>query len=208
MSGTPSYTVGLSSSGVTPGTYGSGSLIPVITVDTYGRLTSVTNISPVTTFTEQSLRASLYCAAFLSGAPNYPQVNCAVANTYYEIANATENSGGASRPWVTDYNTISNFAMTPDGRFTYTGLTSKTFYVTFYICIRLNTIFSVAVRKNGVDVPGNFAFSGNASGTTANITGCPMTLSTNDYISAWVNLPLSASQAIMSSAIINIRAVG
>lgn len=38
-------TVSLSSSGVAAGTYGGDTLVPVITVDTFGRLTSVSNVS-------------------------------------------------------------------------------------------------------------------------------------------------------------------
>ena len=40
--GTGDVTIGLPASGVTAGSYGSSSLVPVVTVDTYGRITSIT----------------------------------------------------------------------------------------------------------------------------------------------------------------------
>ena len=43
--GSTAVTIALSASGVTPTTYGSASQVPVFAVDTYGRLTSVTNTS-------------------------------------------------------------------------------------------------------------------------------------------------------------------
>ena len=44
---TATGTINLAASGVTANTYGNASVIPVITVDTYGRITSATNVSVV-----------------------------------------------------------------------------------------------------------------------------------------------------------------
>lgn len=44
---TSSGTINLAVSGVTANTYGNASVIPVITVDTYGRITSATNVSVI-----------------------------------------------------------------------------------------------------------------------------------------------------------------
>ena len=48
-------TLGLATSGVTSGTYGSSTLIPVITVDQYGRISSVTNTSFTSGFQDWEL---------------------------------------------------------------------------------------------------------------------------------------------------------
>lgn len=49
-------TIGLAASGVTAGTYGSASAIPIPVVDTYGRITSITTASLSPTFSDSAFR--------------------------------------------------------------------------------------------------------------------------------------------------------
>jgi hypothetical protein len=56
--GTGSVATTLASSGVTPGTYGSASLIPVITTDAKGRVTAVTTAAPATSVGAQLANVS------------------------------------------------------------------------------------------------------------------------------------------------------
>jgi len=56
-------TVGLLSSGVAASTYGSTGIIPVITVDTYGRITSASNATPSFATTGKAIAMALVFGA-------------------------------------------------------------------------------------------------------------------------------------------------
>lgn len=101
-------TVSLAASGVTAGTYGSSSLIPVPVIDTYGRITGITTsavVSP-TTFSDSTFRiqdndnATKQLAFEVSGV--------ATSNTRtLTMPNANINLGNLSAVATTDFNTLS-----------------------------------------------------------------------------------------------------
>jgi hypothetical protein len=53
--GTTTVAASLTATGVNPGTYGSSNKIPIVSVDQYGRVTSITTIGAVGSVTEQSI---------------------------------------------------------------------------------------------------------------------------------------------------------
>jgi len=106
VSGNP--TISLAASGVTAGTYGSASLIPVPVVDTYGRITGITTAAVVspTVFSDSAFRlqdndnATKQLAFEVSGvAP--------AATSTITVPNANINLGNLSSVATTDFNTLS-----------------------------------------------------------------------------------------------------
>lgn len=79
-------TFGLSASGVVAGTYGSGSIVPVFAVDTYGRLTLVTN----TAISISALQITSDTLSITRGGTNAGTANGALTNL---LPNQTGNNG-------------------------------------------------------------------------------------------------------------------
>ena len=80
-SGNP--TISLAASGVTAGTYGSSSLIPVPVIDTYGRITSITTVEPIGKTSPYILPTTSFTAA---------------ANRRYSLINAAFGSLDITMP--------------------------------------------------------------------------------------------------------------
>jgi hypothetical protein len=72
---TTSGTISLANTAVTPGTYGSGSLIPIITIDAQGRITSASNSAMVGTIT------TINTGVGLTGGPITSTGTISLANT-------------------------------------------------------------------------------------------------------------------------------
>jgi len=106
VSGNP--TISLAASGVTAGTYGSSSAIPVPVVDTYGRITGITTAAVVspTVFSDSAFRiqdndnATKQLAFEVSGV-------AADATSTITVPNANINLGNLSSVATTDLNTLS-----------------------------------------------------------------------------------------------------
>ena len=81
VSGNP--TISLAASGVTAGTYGSASLIPVPVIDTYGRITSITTVAPIGKTSPYILPTTSFTA---------------VANRRYSLINAAFGSLDITMP--------------------------------------------------------------------------------------------------------------
>lgn len=77
----------------------------------------------------------------------------------------------------------SDFTMTTDGRLKYTGSATKICMVSAYFAINNAGNFAIQIFKNANAIPGADAYSAGAQ--SAVITPCPVTFSTNDYISLW-----------------------
>lgn len=180
------YQVNLSSSGATPGTYGSSSAIPLITVDTYGRITSISTASPADA-------GSLYCKALLS---NTTTITTGVSFTfpiYTSSMNEIKNSapGSTNFPWSFGPTNSASLSMVSDGRVQYTGLVQKAFLVTATVTSFLPNGWYMEIRKNGSNsgLQNNFSFGGASSGAINAALNVPITLNTNDYVSIFMGVP-------------------
>lgn len=116
-------TVSLAASGVTAGTYGSGSLIPVPVVDTYGRITSITTaaVTSPTVFSDSAFRiqdnedATKQVAFEVSGVATGTTCTLTMPNADINLGNlssvaTTDNhtlSGTSTRIVGGSYNTVS-----------------------------------------------------------------------------------------------------
>ena len=106
VSGNP--TISLAASGVTAGTYGSSSLIPVPVIDTYGRITGITTAAVVspTTFSDSAFRIQDNSDATKQLAVEVSGVAAGTTKTI-TMPNADINLGTMSSVATTNYNTLS-----------------------------------------------------------------------------------------------------
>ena len=106
VSGNP--TISLAASGVTAGTYGSSSAIPVPVVDTYGRITGITTAAVVspTVFSDSAFRIQDNADATKQLAFEVSGVATAATSTI-TVPNANINLGNLSSVATTDNNTLS-----------------------------------------------------------------------------------------------------
>ena len=104
VSGNP--TISLAASGVTAGTYGSSSLIPVPVIDTYGRITGITTAAVAPLFSDSTFRIQDNDNATKQLAFEVSGVAPATTSTI-TIPNANINLGNLSSVATTDFNTLS-----------------------------------------------------------------------------------------------------
>jgi hypothetical protein len=106
VSGNP--TISLAASGVTAGTYGSASLIPVPVIDTYGRITSISTaaITVPTTFSDSAFRIQDNANATKQLAFEVSGVGTSTTRTW-TVPNANINLGNLSAVATTDSNVLS-----------------------------------------------------------------------------------------------------
>jgi len=156
-------TFGLSSSGVVAGTYGSGSIVPVFAVDTYGRLTSVTD-------TAISISASQVTSGTLNIARGGTGAGTATGALTNLLPSQTGYSGrilatdGSTTYWalVAGTGTVTNIA-------TGTGLTGGPITTTGTI-----SIDSTVATLDGTQTFTNKTISGSAN-TLSNIGNAALT---------------------------------
>lgn len=177
--------VGLISGVATPGTYGSSSLIPSITVDTYGRITGVTT---------NAIRTPSYAYAYKPIPYNSSEAIVPPgANTWFELVNSTFNWTLLS-PYTT-----SDFSLDASGRVKYTGATTKTFLVSYNISPPQGG--STLARGSGIGINGANPITQNsiaclAMANFAHLTNVPITLSTNDTVSLFFIVNTALSQTL------------
>lgn len=104
VAGGPAYTVNLASSGVTPGTYGSSTQIPSVTVNTNGIVTAVTN-NTIPTFSSGYYSPTWTWVSGGSAAPtaltgNYIQVG-EVVNVFLRVNGITTTSTSSPTATIT-----------------------------------------------------------------------------------------------------------
>ena len=104
VSGNP--TISLAASGVTAGTYGSSSLIPVPVIDTYGRITGITTAAVAPLFSDSTFRIQDNDNATKQLAFEVSGVAPATTSTI-TIPNANINLGNLSSVATTDFNNLS-----------------------------------------------------------------------------------------------------
>ena len=104
VSGNP--TISLPTSGVTAGTYGSSSLIPVPVIDTYGRITGITTAAVAPLFSDSTFRIQDNDDATKQLAFEVSGVAPATTSTI-TIPNANINLGNLSSVATTDFNNLS-----------------------------------------------------------------------------------------------------
>ena len=104
VSGNP--TISLPTSGVTAGTYGSSSLIPVPVIDTYGRITGITTAAVAPLFSDSTFRIQDNDNATKQLAFEVSGVAPATTSTI-TIPNANINLGNLSSVATTDFNNLS-----------------------------------------------------------------------------------------------------
>jgi len=181
--GPKSYVVSSNASGVTPGTYGSASLIPSLTVDTFGRVTAVTTNAPADA-------GSMYAKALLYNTTNL--VLSITVGSIPAIPSAVEVGGAflVTNGWSFGPTSTADLSMGTDGRIRYTGSTTKTFLAT--TCLSSNTTLSngikLEIRKNGSNagLVHNFYYTGDSSGVAIIPMSVAISLSTNDYVSIFI----------------------
>ena len=104
VSGNP--TISLAASGVTAGTYGSSSLIPVPVIDTYGRITGITTAAVAPLFSDSAFRVQDNDDATKQLAFEVSGIATATTRTW-TAPNADINLGNLSSVATTDSNTLS-----------------------------------------------------------------------------------------------------
>ena len=185
VAGAPAYTVNLTSGIVTPGTYGSATLIPSITVDTYGRVTNVTTNS----LTDAG---SLYAKAILYNHSSFLSY-LTTAATIPIIPSTVEVSGTFYTPnnqWAFGPTSSASLSMTTDGRIKYTGATTRTFLCSAGIngAITNGSGIYLEIRKNlsNSGLTNNWFYTGTNSGEIVVALSCPIVMQTNDYVSIFI----------------------
>jgi len=187
---TTTLLIELNTTAVTPGTYGSSSLIPQITLDSYGRVTAVT---PISTYDAGSIyaKAMLYNTTTLTNGVLLGAVPA--LPTLVELAGPLLVTNG----WSFGPTSTAELSMAVDGRIRYTGASPKTFLVTGTFGGGLSSVNGVKmeVRKNGSNAGliNNFFYNGDATGSMIIPLSVPITLSTNDYVSLWLGALFAVS---------------
>ena len=168
-------TISLPASGVTAGTYGSASLIPVPVIDTYGRITGITTAAVVspTVFSDSAFRIQDNADATKQLAFEVSGIATGSLKTW-TVPNADINFGNLSSVATTDFNTLSGTSTRILGGSHNTvsgtdnvvvGCTSVTTSSSLGQCIQASS-----GSMEGIDWPTRFIGNGTLRGTTGILT--------------------------------------
>jgi len=115
FNGSAAVTVALDASGVVSGTYGSSTVVPVVTIDSYGRVTNVSTITVSGQFKQLTVGASTIQASSTSGAFSLVAgTNVTLSANTGTGAVTINSSGGAAAgiTWSTNTTSSGNITVT------------------------------------------------------------------------------------------------
>lgn len=130
---------------------------------------------------------------------NWTGVNFAATTSYKELIGLSTNYVLASPS--------KDFSMTTNGRLAYTGLNTRNFSVTGYLyqSTLSGSANVIALFKNGVQVPGSESYM---NGSHDSYIQCaPVSLSTNDYLSIFLQVRSGAGATTLTQIYLNAQSV-